>query len=144
MGKTNFTKVEASLDEGMRKMEVERLLVEADKASGKKTSIPAEKLSKEHKKLIKDLQLNLLRLRAKDRRIFSKLKVKRSTVEKLLKEPSLLKEEDWKHLQLLFKKTEVFIKEMFPDAVDDKLIEGEKTKHINKRFNVSEKWLPLQ
>jgi len=145
MGKTNFTKVESSLEEGLRKMQMERLLTEADKASGKSPpSQPREKLTKEQKHLLKDLELNLLRLRQKDNKIFTKLKVKRSTVKKMINEAHLLKDEDWKHLSSLLKKTESLIKEQFPVSPDDKIIEGEKQKHINKRFNVNDKWLPLK
>lgn len=144
MGKTNFTKVEASLDEGIRKIEVERLLIEADKASGKKTPPKEEKLTKDQKKLIKDLQLNLTRLRSKDNKIYTKLKVKHSTIQRMIDQAPELKELDWKHLASLFKKTEALIKELFPEKADDNLVEGEKVKHINKRFNVNEKWLPLK
>lgn len=147
MGKTNFTKVETSLEEGMRRMEISRLLNEADKASGKTPPPPPEekpKLSPEKRKLIKDLELNIVRLRSRDRKIFSTLKVKYSTVKKMIGNALSLKEEDWKHLATLLKKTDALIKERMPEMVDDKVIESEKEKHINKRFNVNEKWLPLQ
>jgi hypothetical protein len=31
-----------------------------------------------------------------------------------------------------------------PQASDEQLIEDQKKKHINKRFNVRDDWLPLQ
>ena len=144
MGKTNFTKVEASLEEGLRKIEVEKLLTEADKASGIKAPLKEEILTKTQKQLIKDLELNLSRLREKDSKIYTKLKVKRSTIHKMITQAASLKEDDWKHLASLFKKTEMLIKEHFPNKDDDKLVESEKVRHVNKRFNVNEKWLPLK
>ncbi|CRX39275.1 hypothetical protein [Estrella lausannensis] len=146
MGKTNFTKVEESLAQGLHKMEVERLLNEADKASGKPPPPKKEtspELAEEKKKLIKDLELNINRLKAKDSKIFEKLKVKRSTVQKFTENPQKLSEEDWKHAAILLKRTETLLKEMVPDKANDKLVEDEQTRHLNKRFNVNEKWLPL-
>src|SRR5688500_13050845 len=108
MGKTNFTKVEISLEEGLRKMEVERLLQEASKVS-RTTAISKEtppQLTKEQKKLLRTLELNLIRLRSKDSKIFTKLKVKRSTIQKMIRESTQLTPEDWKHLATLLKKTE--------------------------------------
>lgn len=147
MGKTNFTKVEESLAQGLHKMEVERLLSEADKASGKPP--PPKKdtgleLPEEKKKLIKDLELNIARLKAKESKIFEKLKVKRSTVERFTHNPLKLSEEDWKHAAILLKRTENLLKEMMPEKADDKLVEDEQSRHLNKRFNVNEKWLPLK
>lgn len=147
MGKTNFTKVEESLAQGLHKMEVQRLLQEADKASGKPPPPKKEaepELPPEKKQMIKDLELNIARLKAKDSKIYDKLKVKRSTIERFIKQSLKLSEDDWKHAAILLKRTENLLKEMFPSKPDDKLVEDEQTKHLNKRFNVNEKWLPLK
>lgn len=143
MAKTNFTKVESFLDEGMRQIALNKLLDEADKAQGK----PAKKktaLTEEQKELLRYIDTNLNRLKEVDPKIFTKLKVKKTSVYKLLKNSESLQEIDWKHLKGLKKKIDAFLNEYFPKKSNEEQIENEQLRHTKKRFNVNEKWLPLK
>lgn len=143
MAKTNFTKVEGFLDEGMRQIALNKLLDEADKAQGKAVKKKTS-LTNEQKELLRYIETNLSRLKEADAKIFAKLKVKKSSIDKLLKNSESLQEIDWKHLNGLKKKIDSFLVEYFPKKSNEEQIESEQVRHTKKRFNVNEKWLPLK
>lgn len=148
MGKTNFTKVEEALAEGLLKMSVKQFLSLADTASKKNTSTgeskPAEDLQR---KLIASLKIEISYLYKKDHSLFEKLPFKASTYKKFIEDPTKLTAEEWegvKQLKILleaYKKNEA---SKTPPASDEELVENERVKSVNKRFNVRDKWLPLQ
>lgn len=145
MAKTNFSKVELALEEGLRKMTVSRLCELADIAAGIGQSEEQEDtLTKAQRLLIRRIQLDLMRLRKKDSKIYAKLKIKKSELTKKLDNPEGLSKDDWKMLRGLRKKTKEMIQTLYPKSTDEELIEQQQEKHITKRFNVNEKWLPLK
>lgn len=145
MAKTNFTKVELALEEGLRKMTVSRLCELADIAAGIGQSEQSEEtLTKAQRLLIRRIQLDLMRLRKKDSKIYAKLKIKKSELTKKLEDPESLTKDDWKELKALRKKTKTMIETYYPKSSNEKLIEHEQERHVTKRFNVNEKWLPLK
>ncbi|MCB1111456.1 MAG: hypothetical protein H7A37_02830 [Chlamydiales bacterium] len=143
MAKTNFTKVEEILAAGLQKMKVERLCELADIAAGIGQKGSAPKLSHDQKKLILSLKTDFLRLRKKDSKIFSKLNLKQEQILNQLEHPESLDQESWQQLEKIKGRTGKLVKELYPNLEDDKLIEEERDRHINKRFNINEKWLPL-
>jgi len=146
MAKTNFTKVEDNLDKGLRKMKVSDLCQLADIAAGigEAPSTSKGKLTKTQRLLIQHLKIDLMRLKKKEKKIYAKLQFKKEVLNKQLSEPDSLTKEEWKALHTLRKKTTELITEYYPNESNEELIEQEKTKHHNKRFNVKDTWLPLQ
>lgn len=146
MAKTNFSKVELALEEGLRKMTVSRLCELADISAGIGQSQEESKdtLTKAQRLLIRRIQLDLMRLRKKDSKIYAKLKIKKSELAKKFENPESLSKEDWKKLKALRKKTKAMIQTLYPESSDEELVEKEQERHVTKRFNVNEKWLPLK
>lgn len=144
MAKTNFSKVELALEEGLRKITVSKLCALADVAAGIGKSVtPQDEITKSQKTLIKRLDLDLMRLQKKEKKLYTKLKIKKSILKEKLSHPEKLTENDWKKLKSLHKKTQALIVEYYPELSDEEMIDKEQERHLTKRFNVNEKWLPL-
>ncbi len=135
MAKANYTKVEEALDEGLRKMTMQQLHALAD---GK-----TDEAKESQGKLIATLKLDLRLIAKTDAALFAKLEIDKIQTKKLLENPSTLTPEDWKGLIQLKERIDVWKKEFTALQTNDQLIEKERVKHINKRFNTNEKWLPL-
>lgn len=57
-----------------------------------------------------------------------------------------LKLEDWNKLKKIRERVQEYKKELadkIPHLTDEQLVEIERQKHINKRYNTRDKWLPL-
>ncbi len=150
MSKTNFTKVEEALAEGLRKIELEKLRQEA-KARKQQAESPATppspELDAEHRRKKHALKLTLKWLLKQDKGIYSKLKTSEKEVKRLLEGPGELSEFDWEVLEMILTRADTIKKEMKKKAgalEDEELVEEQRTKHLTKRFNVNDKWLPLK
>lgn len=145
MAKTNFTKVEDAFEEERRKLMKEELLKEADRASGKVIEENPQielqkKLAAERKILIQALKHDLKEM---DDDFFDEIiKTSKNKLEMLLKKGLNLTDKDFENLKKVKKKIDQHKKTDLD--FDDKLIQQERKKHINKRFNVRDKWLPLK
>lgn len=137
MAKTNFTKVEDALSEGMRKISVKKLLDETAKEQPKEDLNPSQKI-------VKQLILDLNSAIKKDKKLFLKLGFKKDTIKKILGDPLHISADNWKILMEFKKSFDLYKAKKKKETVDDRIVEDERRKHINKRFNVNEKWLPLQ
>jgi hypothetical protein len=149
MAKTNFTKVEEALDEGLRKITINRLLQLADVAAGIGQTKPQTKERDEetHAHIIASIQRDLKFIVKKDPSVFSKIGFKKKDVKDFIDRAHALTPEEWEALKKIQEKVESYKKELvksLPKTSNEDLIEGERVKHINKRFNVNEKWLPLK
>jgi len=143
MTKYNFSKIEKAIEEGIRKIWVRSLLDLADIAAGIGTPKKKKQLTEEQRLLIQSLKINMLRLRQKDRHIYAKIKIKKETLQILFERPHTILEKEWKKVKKLHQVTEDLIKEYYPEMNDEDLVAHEKKRHVNKRFNVDETWLPL-
>lgn len=139
MSKTNFSRAEESLAAILEKMKVEELLSRADKAAGKE-KLP---VSKEKIQIVHTLQRQLKYLHRNDPEIYKKLKVKRKDLERVLEHIDNLTDAEWSQLITFKEKINAYMKSLASET-DEKIVESERHKHINKRFNVSDKWLPLK
>lgn len=146
--RSDFTKVERILEEGLRKMSIKQLLKLADLAAGmgSKGSQTNDSLHtpSETAIIIKN-ELNWLE--KQDPEIYKKLGIKRKDIRFLLEHPHKIKEQEFVQLAQLKVKLDEHKKailEKLAGNSDDKLIDQAREKHINKRFNVNERWLPLK
>jgi len=149
MSKTNYSKVEKALDDGLQKMVASQLLDLADAASNMGKPIPSEQLPSLEMRTatLKSLDRDLKKLHRKDAGVYKKVGFVRSALKKLIDHPDTLTPEDWKQVKKIKEKVEVYKKELaktLPQTSDDTLVESERVKHINKRFNTNENWLPLK
>lgn len=141
MAKTDFSKAEASIADALEKMKVQELLEGADAASGKANP----SVTKERLPIIHALQRDLRRIYLHDPDIYKKLHIKRSNLNKLLETATTLNDEEWQKLLTFKTKVDAYVSQMPPEtSSNEDLVEDQRKKHINKRFNVSDKWLPLK
>jgi len=142
MTKTNFTKVEEALNEGLRKMTASHLLEMAD-SSAKTGGVTSNPFQAAIKRLIALLKHDLKQLEKQDPDFYQNLGLKKPGLKKLLSDPEHLTPEDWESIKQIKEKIDQY-KQKTPAPADEQIIQKERRKHINKRFNINEKWLPLK
>jgi len=146
MVKQNYSRSEKAASEGMHAIQVNRLLELADAASGKKDS-DKEKQGPA-RQLIKIIKQKLRWLHKGDPNIYKTLDIKISSIKKLeakscgSSEP--LDDEDIETLKTWIAQIAEYKKKRPSTISDEKIVEAEYEKHLNKRHNVNERWLPLR
>ena len=151
MAKVDFSKVEQVLLQGLLKMEVEHLLYLSDLATafGTKRRIedPKDLRKKDPVYMTKKLRGDLIQVKKADEEMFQSLGLDPETLKKYFGEPKSLTEEDLEEIrniqERLTKYKEDLRKKLIEKTTDEEIITKERHKHINKRFNVKEGWLPL-
>lgn len=149
MAKTNFTKVEGMLDEGLRKMAVEQLLDMTDSAKlVENPSFPNAHSEKEGVRLqtLQALQRDLKFLDKMDQGPYDLFGISKKTLIKYLKNPEALTLQEWQNAKETQIKVKKFRKDFEKNATgqnDDDLIQQQRKSHKTKRFNINDKWVPL-
>lgn len=146
MPKISFTKVEDSFSQSLRKILVDRLSELATIVT-----LIHDPRSKVPKKIVDDIitkfHQELISMKEKDIQLYQNLELKPEEEAKFLGPMQNLASEDWERLKILKERIEDLKKELFGQDVSnpelDAQVEKEKIKHINKRFNIREGWLPL-
>lgn len=146
MAKNDYTKTENLLNEALLKMTVQELLALADKAGA----------SEKEKDSLPSLQARtiLLTIMHHDLETLSKVKgadiknvgMTAKEIQDIIEHVKEVSAEEWEELKkvrdrVLKYKTDLWDK--IPHLTNDQIIELERKKHINKRFNTRDKWLPL-
>jgi viroplasmin and RNaseH domain-containing protein len=152
MAKTNFSKVEEQLDKGLLKMKVNHLLDLADKQNV--TKQPKEEiqeevntLKKSKEALIKGIQHDLKLLLSKEKDLQSSLNIDVEAISKRLENPEDLTDEDWEQIKVIKKQIEAYSQDLLSPVekgLNKDIIDFERNKHINKRYNIRDGWLPLK
>lgn len=154
MAKTNYTKVEEAFNDGLRKIEVDKLLDLADenakvnKSNSSKENLKLQPKSEllDQKKLIINLKFELktlINLQGKD--IFQRLGIEKETLE-ILKREKNFSDEELNQLRSLKEKISSFNEELNKSAPKDeeKTIEKQRKDQKTKRFNINKNWIPLR
>lgn len=152
MAKTNYTKVEEALAEGMRKIEVEKLLIIADENSApkkgkKKVEQPVQaKVDPSRLHRLNWVKRELKALQKLGVNPYVKLKINKEEFAKFLKDPAVLSPQDWEKIQSIKEKiTDLKLKrDQEIQGSDDDLINKQRKDQTTKRFNINEKWIPLR
>jgi hypothetical protein len=155
MAKTNYSKVEGSFDDGLRKIMVGKLLEEADANQGK-GAIPT--VITEQKNILLALHHELRYLQKLGLEPYKKLGILRKKMAKWIEHPETVTEEEWKAIKkfkegadklraisVAKKPLPAYDKEdQVEEGPNDTLVNTERKKSVYKRFNINDKWLPLQ
>ena len=139
MAKSDYTKVEGTLDKELKRMSIDHLLEVADQ----NPNAPVELTRSQVARLI---YIEAERLYKKDKAIYKKLKIRSKDLKEKAEKARSLTDQEWKQMEKLRKKLSEFAKEIeekSPATSEEEQVEKERVKHINKRFNTNEKWLPL-
>lgn len=138
MPKTNYTKVEEVLEQGLRKMNIDQLFDETGKTGPKEL--------KAQKKLLETVQREIKFFDSKKHKtLYEGLGLKKQDIKALLSNAQLTPTE-WEKIKEIKAKIDKYRRELaaqLPSETNENLIEQERVKHINKRYNVNDKWLPL-
>lgn len=144
MAKTNFTKVEEALNEGLLKMNISGLLDKAPAVSGEGTPPISRKEAAARREILAALRFDVKHSKAAE--FFAAGGMTRPELKALLDNPLDITAEGWSKLAAFREKTEAYRKEVLaklPNDANEKLVEEQRKKHINKRYNTKEQWLPL-
>lgn len=142
MAKTNFTKVEEALAEGMRQMTKQHLHKLADSIHEVESAKSEKSLIEAKKKLVAILKFEFNWMEKQDNTLYQKLGISKDEIKKIFETKDALTDEEFNRVKTLHEKLAELKKESPPKS-NDELIEKERVKHINKRFNVKDDWLPL-
>lgn len=141
MARTNYTKVEAILQAGMQNLLAKNLLREADLAQGK---TPLDNLK--GKELVLALKVELKGLKELDPKVYQNIGVSKGDFNVLIENAEVLSENELDLARKYLEKIKVYKKSLQESKklpTDEELIEQQKKRHLTKRHNVNEKWLPL-
>lgn len=149
MAKTNFTKVEGMLDDGLRKIMVDQLLDLADAQQE-----PKDKTLKTGPAKQNELRLKILITLQREMKILDKMKqdpyglfnISKKKINEYIKNYEKLSDEEWGNIKETQNRVHQFRKEQktnFNQNNDTDLIEQQRRSHKTKRFNINDKWLPL-
>jgi hypothetical protein len=146
MAKTNFTKVEEALAEGMRKIEVNKLLKAADDNSEKPAVSETKKIDPILLRRLTKIDQELQLLQKEGKNPYAQLQIDQEEIKRFLKDPTLLTDQDWEKIKELKQKIANFKAawEGKEDNSEDDFIEQQRKDQKSKRFNINKKWIPLQ
>lgn len=142
MSKTNFTKVEQALAEGMSRIERSKLDAQVQNVPDTDVALLKEQRLKQHA-----LKTSLDWLWKRDKELFTKLQTDPAVAQRLVEAKELLSTDDKQLLASLFTHAQE-IKDALEKETgiesNDSLVEQQRQQHITRRFNVDDRWLPLQ
>ncbi len=146
MTKVNFSKVEKSFDIALQKLFIDNLSELASLASV--IQDPQKSIdNKTIEEIIGRFQKELKKIKKQDPLLYEKLNLTQETEERFDRPPNEYRQEDWLQLKTLKLhidelKREFSGKEKI-EAEHETAINKERKRHINKRFNIRDGWLPL-
>lgn len=146
MSKVNFSKVEKSFDRALQKIFIENLselAAIANLIQDPKNSI----CSKTIEEIIGRFQKELKKIKKKDPFLFNKLNISSEEEERFNRSALEYTQEDWLYLKSLKLRIDELKRELYGqetiNAENDNQVAKERRRHINKRFNIRDGWLPL-
>ncbi|MFI0435233.1 MAG: hypothetical protein ACH350_05835 [Parachlamydiaceae bacterium] len=146
MAKVNFSKVEESFEKALQRLSIENLSEFAAIANAIEDPQKAMS-SKTIDEIIIRFQKELEKIKREDPILFSKLNLSPENEERFSRTAADYTQEDWLRLKELKLQIDELKKELCGKekiAIEcDAHIEKERKRHINKRFNIRDNWLPL-
>ncbi len=146
MAKVNFSKVEKSFDRSLQKVWIDNLAELA--AIVNVIQDPAKKMTtKAIEDIIVRFQKELKKIKKQDPLLFKRLDLTPQEEERFNLPFQEYAHDDWLRLKALKLRLDEVRKELYGqetiDAENDARVTKERKRHINKRFNIREGWLPL-
>lgn len=147
MAKTNYNRIEDAIDKGLQGLKVAALLKQADAVQAKTNSDEQQPHKYTPKQLMTLIDQDLKRMYKEDHSIYKTLKLKRKKVDALIalvnQTTKLPTEEEIQEITQLRKKIEEFKKNKFTEKSNEEVLAAEISRHIYKRHNVQEEWIPM-
>lgn len=146
MAKTNYSKVEDALNQELFKMNIQHLFDLADEPLKKNVASNLTSSDQARANALSALQRELKQLHKQDKLLYKKLHLDKAQLQDYFKNPSKISPQEWEKIKQVKDKLLAFkreLKEKLPKVSDEELIATQRIKHVNKRFNINERWLPL-
>jgi hypothetical protein len=149
MAKIDYTKAENLLSEGLLKMSIKQLIQLADKTSSFTDPLhPSSLPSVQARTILLTFMENDIDkiMKAEEGFPNKKMGVSKKQIRGIIEKITELTLEDWKKLKVIRERILKYKKELgskIPHKSNEEIVEEERKKHINKRFNKRDKWLPL-
>ena len=162
MAKINYSEVEKAFDDAFRRLYVENLTELASIANAIQ-EIRTGKSDQDLEKLMAKFQQQLKKIKDGNAYLYSKLNLIEEDEKRLSKSYREFNHEDWQRIKELKLHIEDLNRELqgglskgdgdkgaanegeiIVNPKDEKHVEKQRVKHINKRFNVREGWVPLK
>lgn len=146
MAKVNYSKVENAFDNALRELFIERLSELASIAQ--LINDPESKMTpKMVDEIILRFQKELKKLKKQDAKLFRRLNLTPEDESRFSLSSSEYAQEDWHRLKALKERIDELKRELYGQDVMDveyeKQVTKERRRHINKRFNIRDGWMPL-
>jgi 16S rRNA C967 or C1407 C5-methylase (RsmB/RsmF family) len=144
--KVNFTKVENAFDNALKKIFIDNLSELAAIATIIHT--PESNLSSQTiEEIIGRFQKELKRLKKQDIKLYQRLNLSEEEANRFALSSDQYTQADWLRLRSLKERIDELKRELYGedilDVENEKRVAKERNRHINKRFNIREGWLPL-
>lgn len=143
MGKINFSKVEKTLDEQLKRMQA-GLYPKSRENSLKTEAIPPPEVAVP---LLQGMERLLKRIQAEDPQGYAGLHFSLKKVKKMLLSPASITSSEWTAFEHARKLIETYKKNQTKPISflsEDEKIEKERQAQDKARFNVKKNWLPLK
>jgi hypothetical protein len=146
MAKVNFSKVEKSFDRALQKLFIDNLSELAAIANA--IQDPQKGItSKAIEEVIERFQKEMKKIKKQDPVLFEKLNLSPEDEARFNRPSNEYAQEDWLRLKALKLRIDELKHELYGqesiDAENDDHVEKERRRHVNKRFNIRDGWLPL-
>ena len=150
MSKTNYSKVEEELCKSLDFQRKQKLLEKAQSEQDKKNLAEAEK-KMPPKERYKSKALGIIKkdlsslTRKAKHKMFEKLGIDKEVIRKYIENPSELSPQDWQKIKDIQKQIAAYKEELndSDDEFNKELINDQRNRHINRRHNIKNGWLPL-
>lgn len=147
MPKVNFTKVENAFDRAKQKLFIDQLSELASIANliqDPKANLTSQTIAD----IIGKFQKELKKLKKNDPKLYTQLHLTAEDEKRFFIPSDQFLQEDWVKLRSLKTRIDELKKELYGEEVlnaeYDSQVAKERRKHINKRFNIRDGWLPLK
>lgn len=147
MPKVNFTKVENAFDKALKKLFIDylsELAAIANVIQDPQTNLSSKTIAD----IITRFQKELKKLKKQDQKLYEKLNLTSEEEHRFALPAEEYQQQDWLRLKNLKVRIDELKHELYGqetlDAEYDQQVTKERRKHINKRFNIREGWLPLR
>ena len=145
MARINFTKVEGAFDRALQKLIVDHLSELA--AIANVIHEPPDASNKDIGGIIIRFQQELEKLKRHDSKLYERLSLSSEEEERFASPVDQYEHRDWLRLKELKVRIDELKHELHgresSDAEHEKQVRRERRRHINKRFNIRDGWLPL-
>lgn len=143
MAKADFSKAEESFQKDLEQFKIDKLI---EGTENEETSNAIQQFRMINR-LLTLIQYEIKGLKRKGVNCYEVLKIDKNILKSFIKDPNTVSIDDWKILREWKEQIDVLKKaEEAKELVttDEDIVDKERKVHINKRFNVSDKWLPLK